>query len=181
MSVQIPPRKGRIAQRKSQLERTLSTGKLGKSPLGGMVGHADPLYHQVGALCWRKTPKGREVLLVAASSGRWIIPKGWAMPGKSHAAAALTEAWEEAGVKKAKAKNKPIGHYMAIKRTLGGDDVPGIVYVFAAKVRKMSDTYPEATKRARQWLPPARAAALVDEDGLRALLLAFDGTPDAAL
>ena len=56
---------------------------------------------QTGALPWRLAPKnGIEVLLVTGRrSGRWSIPKGWPMPGKSLAEAAEQEAFEEAGVK----------------------------------------------------------------------------------
>jgi ADP-ribose pyrophosphatase YjhB (NUDIX family) len=45
---------------------------------------------QTGALPWRLAPKnGIEVLLVTGRrSGKWTIPKGWPMPGKSLAEAA---------------------------------------------------------------------------------------------
>ena len=63
---------------------------------------------QLAALCHRKTKRGHEVLLITSSHGRWILPKGWPIEGKSGRETALTEAWEEAGVKKGKATKSPI-------------------------------------------------------------------------
>ena len=70
-----------------------------------MIEVADPALrperHQVAALCWRMGQGGAvEILLVTSrDTGRWVIPKGWPMDGKSASAAAAREAWEEAGVK----------------------------------------------------------------------------------
>jgi 8-oxo-dGTP pyrophosphatase MutT (NUDIX family) len=133
-----------------------------------------PRLVQLAALCWRKRKDGaREVLLVTSSTGRWILPKGWPMGGKTDAEAAMTEAWEEGGVMKAKAGRQPIGAYVAIKRTLQGDDLPCLHRVYAVKVRKVVDDFPESTRRDRLWVTPEEAATLVDEDGLREILLRF--------
>jgi len=65
---------------------------------------------QMAALCHRDTDDGREILLVTSSHGRWILPKGWPIEGKSGGETALQEAWEEAGVKSGKvAKPKALG------------------------------------------------------------------------
>ena len=54
---------------------------------------------QVGALCWRLHKWRVQVLLVTSrDTGRWVLPKGWPMAGKTAEAAAAREAWEEAGV-----------------------------------------------------------------------------------
>ncbi|HLL59899.1 MAG TPA: NUDIX domain-containing protein, partial [Allosphingosinicella sp.] len=55
---------------------------------------------QVAALPYRRGADGSvEVLLVTTrGTGRWMVPKGWPMRGKSHAEAAAQEAFEEAGV-----------------------------------------------------------------------------------
>ena len=50
---------------------------------------------QLAALCHRKTKRGREVLLITSSHGRWILPKGWPIEGKSSRETALAEAWVE--------------------------------------------------------------------------------------
>lgn len=142
-------------------------------PQKGSDSFSNPLYRQVGALCWRQTETGKEVLLVTSSSGRWIIPKGWPMSGKTALEAVQIEAWEEAGVKRAKGKDKIFGHYLAVKRTTAGDEIPGVVDVYALRVLKTVKDYPEVHKRARQWLPLEEAAQLVDEDGLRQLILSL--------
>jgi 8-oxo-dGTP pyrophosphatase MutT (NUDIX family) len=135
--------------------------------------HTQPQLVQLAALCWRKGEAGREVLLVTSSSGRWILPKGWPMQGKTHAEAALTEAWEEGGIARGKASRKPVGDYMAIKRTAAGDDIPCLHHVYAIKVRETVEDFPEAHRRDRAWVSPEDAAGMVDEDGLKDILRNF--------
>jgi 8-oxo-dGTP pyrophosphatase MutT (NUDIX family) len=54
---------------------------------------------QFAALCYRVVKKKVKVLVISSrGTGRWIVPKGWPMDGKTPADAALQEAWEEAGV-----------------------------------------------------------------------------------
>lgn len=134
---------------------------------------AEPRFTQLAALCWRKGARGREVLLVTSSTGRWILPKGWPMDGKTEGEAALIEAWEEGGVARGKVARRPLGAYVAIKRTAAGDDVCCLHKVFAIKVREAAATWPEQGRRDRLWATARDAAGLVDEDGLRDLLLAF--------
>ena len=45
-----------------------------------------------------KNNKIQVLLVTSRGSGRWILPKGWPMDGKTPAASAAQEAWEEAGV-----------------------------------------------------------------------------------
>ena len=131
-----------------------------------------PPRQQYAALCYRTKNNGEIEVLVATSrdTGRWVIPKGWPMSGRSMAEAALQEAWEEAGVTRGKASRKPLGRYIAIKRTPAGDDLPCLHRVYAVKVQEAVDDYPEAHRRDRIWVTPEQAARLVDEDGLREIL-----------
>ncbi|EPX87279.1 NUDIX domain protein [Rubellimicrobium thermophilum DSM 16684] len=135
--------------------------------------HVLPRRTQLAALCWRMGETGREVLLVTSSSGRWILPKGWPMPHRPPHRAARIEAWEEAGVAKGKVGRKPVGDYISIKRTESGDDVPVLHKVYAIRVRELVDDFPEAGRRERIWVPVEEAAKMVDEEGLRDLLLNF--------
>jgi hypothetical protein len=133
-----------------------------------------PELTQLAALCWRNTPKsGREVLLVTSSTGRWILPKGWPIDGKPAVHTALTEAWEEGGVKKGRAVRRPLGSYMATKITADGDELPCLHKVYAVEVRKTVDDFPERKRRERLWVAPAVAAELVQEEGLKEILKAF--------
>ena len=48
---------------------------------------------QNGALCWRATGTGIEVLLITSrDTGRWVIPKGWPIAGLAPEAAAARRA-----------------------------------------------------------------------------------------
>ncbi|WP_353620600.1 NUDIX hydrolase [Paracoccus albus] len=126
---------------------------------------------QVAALCL--DPKTKKVLLITSrGTGRWIIPKGWPMSGRSASGAALLEAWEEAGVR-GTAKEKPIGYYGYNKGQGHGLTIPINVQVHLIRVNKMDSEFPEANERSRKWFTPAEAAKLVDEDELKKLLRNF--------
>ncbi len=129
-----------------------------------------PRYLQVAALCLRGEGGQREVLLVTSRGrGRWILPKGWPMTGRSLAEAALQEAWEEAGAK-GRVQKKAIGRYRY--QNLLGDDIglPVEARVFLIDQITLADSYPEAGQRERRWWPLAEAAEVVDEAELAALL-----------
>ena len=134
----------------------------------------DPGLTQLAALCWRDLPDtGREVLLVTSSNGRWILPKGWPVGGQPAVRTALAEAWEEGGIKKARALRRPVGSYLATKITPDGDALPCLHKVYAVKVRKAVDDFPERDRRERLWVTPAAAADLVQEEGLKDILRRF--------
>lgn len=129
---------------------------------------------QVAAICYRKTPKGKEVLMITSlDSGRWIIPKGWPMDGKDAAGAALQEAWEEAGVQDGQIEQEPVGTYEYEKQFKGGAHVTCETQVFEVKVGKLADDFPEHSERKREWMSPQKAAELVQEPQLQEILRAF--------
>lgn len=126
---------------------------------------------QVAALCCRDSDDELEVLLITSrDTGRWIIPKGWLMEGKSAAEAAQIEAWEEAGVQEAEMLAQPIGTFSYDKRLDDGYENPVEVQVFRLNVSQLADIYPEARERRRAWVSPEDAAEKVDEPGLKTLL-----------
>ena len=128
---------------------------------------------QVAALCYRKTGAEKEVLLITSrDTGRWIIPKGWPMRGKTDAEAALQEAWEEAGVKSATIEGEPIGSFAYDKVLSRGLPLPVEAQVYSVRVEKLCDSFPEAGERTRKWMSPAKAANLVDEPQLKEILRA---------
>jgi 8-oxo-dGTP pyrophosphatase MutT (NUDIX family) len=127
---------------------------------------------QVAALCVKGPGDKQAVLLITSrDTGRWILPKGWPIDGLSAPDAALQEAWEEAGVKKARIEREMLGSYDYDKILDGGVPVPVEVQVYRVTVEQLVDNYPEAEERTRRWVSPAEAAELVDEDSLKALLL----------
>lgn len=133
-----------------------------------------PVRLQVAALCWREGATGREVLLVTSrGTGRWVIPKGWPMAGKTSAQSAAQEAWEEAGVRKGYFTDVPLGSYHYGKRHDSGAVEPLETLVYAVEVTDLRDDFPEADQRSRQWFSPKEAATLVDEPELSAILARF--------
>ena len=132
---------------------------------------------QYGALCWRPAAKGHaaglEVLLITSrDTGRWIIPKGWPMPGLSPEATAAQEAWEEAGVA-GEMDALCLGRYGYQKIFAVETHVPCAVAVYALQVLHMADAFPEALERRRQWFAQGEAAALVQEVDLGRLIAGF--------
>ncbi|MBA4490764.1 NUDIX hydrolase [Paracoccus sp. S1E-3] len=140
--------------------------------LGRMLGRRPPAL-QVGALCLQ--PKtGRVLLITSRGTGRWIIPKGWPMDGRSVGGAALREAWEEAGVR-GKVEETAFGRYSYDKRLTGGLSAPVEVQVHLVRVERLDKTFPERKERQRRWFTPDEAAELVDEAGLARLLRRLPG------
>ncbi len=128
---------------------------------------------QLAALCHRKTKKGREVLLVTSSNGRWILPKGWPIDGMTASEAAQQEAWEEGGVKADNASADPIDTLQSTKTYDSGLTIPCETKVYELPVTEVANDYPESHKRTRIWVSPSKAAEMVDDVELKSLLAAF--------
>lgn len=118
---------------------------------------------QTGALPWRLGPKKSiEVLLVTGRrSGRWTIPKGWPMPGKTLAEAAEQEAFEEAGVT-GTVDPKPLGTFRHIKQQLAIGDIEVNIVVHPLWVDHELPKWPELGQRKRKWFSAKEAAKRVD-------------------
>ena len=137
-----------------------------------------PVREQYGALCYRvkkKQPAVEILLITSRDTGRWVIPKGWPMDGKSASAAAAREAWEEAGVK-GTVDSEPIGSYHYMKGLPHGLKVDCRVRVFPLAVDDLSKNFPEKDERRAEWVSCPEAANRVQEPGLKDLILAFERT-----
>ena len=135
--------------------------------LGRMLGRRPPAL-QVGALCLQ-AETGSVLLVTSRGTGRWIIPKGWPMDGRSVGGAALREAWEEAGVR-GEVEETAFGRYSYDKKLAKGLSAPVEVQVHLVRVEGLDKNFPERKQRQRRWFTPAEAAGLVDEAGLARLL-----------
>lgn len=135
--------------------------------LGRMLGRRPPAL-QVGALCLQ-AETGSVLLVTSRGTGRWIIPKGWPMDGRSVGGAALREAWEEAGVR-GEVEETAFGRYSYDKKLTKGLSAPVEVQVHLVRVEGLDKNFPERKQRQRRWFTPAEAAGLVDEAGLARLL-----------
>jgi 8-oxo-dGTP pyrophosphatase MutT (NUDIX family) len=127
---------------------------------------------QTGALPWRYGQDDCfEVLLVTGRrSTKWLIPKGWPMFGKSLAAAAAQEAFEEAGVQ-GTVDPEPIGSFRHPKQhvLIGEFDVQ--IFVHTLRVEKEYLDWPEAEERSRMWFRLPDAGKHVSSKSLRKLIL----------
>jgi len=119
---------------------------------------------QYAALPYRRTGDSLiEVLLVTSrDTGRWIIPKGWPLKGKSPHKSAAREAREEAGVV-GKISRRPIGTFSYEKRLKGGNTVVCKVQVFALKVKRQHASWQEQGERQLKWLSRETAASTVGD------------------
>jgi 8-oxo-dGTP pyrophosphatase MutT (NUDIX family) len=100
-----------------------------------------------------------------------MIPKGWPMIGKSLAAAAEIEAFEEAGVG-GTIDPQPLGTLAHAKRT-GFGSIRAQIVVHALKVEQVLTEWPEKDQRTRRWFGIRDALAEVDSGQLRGLIEAL--------
>ena len=129
---------------------------------------------QFAALCYRVKNDETEVLMITSRrTGRWIIPKGWPMDGKTPGDCALAEAWEEAGVK-GKVTGGCLALYTYVKGAGRDEQLPCAVMVYPVRVKSLEKDYPERAERKRKWMSPKVAAKRVDEPELAHLLRKFD-------
>ena len=135
--------------------------------------HTGDVRVQYGALCWCLSGADVKLLLITSlDTKRWIIPKGWPMPGLSPEASAAQEAWEEAGVV-GDINPLCLGRYGYQKGVTVQTTVPCAVGVFGLKVSRLADEYPEMKERRRKWFSTAEAALLVDEPDLACIIAGF--------
>lgn len=153
-------------------QKSMSLTKLKMRPIKLTDGKAS-VRTQFGALCYRVRGDKVQVLLVTSrNTGRWILPKGWPMHAATPQQAALTEAWEEAGVN-GKARSNVLGIYTYYKVNDAGK-LPCVVAVFPVKVLSLAKRYPEAHQRKRKWFSRKKASALVTEPELKQLIRHFE-------
>lgn len=130
---------------------------------------------QSGALPWRlkRSKKKPEVLLVTSRrSGRWMIPKGWPMPGKSLADSAAQEAFEEAGIK-GRIEATPIGSFRHVKQHLLFGTIEVDIFVHPLAVERELGNWPEKGERNRKWFAIDEAAERVQSYELKLLIVEF--------
>lgn len=129
---------------------------------------------QFAGLCYRVHDDKLQVLMITSRrTGRWVIPKGWPADGKTPIESALTEAWEEAGVK-GRVSGDCLGLFSYQKNLDDDDDLPCVAMVYPIKVKTLSANYPEKGQRKRRWMTPQKAAEKVVEPELARILKNFD-------
>ncbi|HMA48869.1 MAG TPA: NUDIX hydrolase [Magnetospirillaceae bacterium] len=130
---------------------------------------------QAGVIPYRIADGKVEVLLVTSrDTGRWVIPKGHVEQGMTPQSAACQEAWEEAGVTGEITTRMPLGFVPYLKRLKDGNTCGASIAVFPLLVEKQKNKWQERSERTRTWFSIEKAAELVDEPALSALLLRLD-------
>ena len=131
----------------------------------------EDLAEQIAALpiIWDKEGRLRVLMITSRDSGRWIMPKGWLMDGKKPWHAAEIEALEEAGAV-GFVSDRAIGEYLYTKRIDRWTKIRCRVVVYPMVVEKLKKRWKERKERKRHWFSPRKAAKLVDEKDLSALL-----------
>ena len=107
---------------------------------------------------------GRICLVTSSSGRRWVVPKGMIDPGHTAGEAALTEAWEEAGLVGILG-TEPVGSFLYEKYGRAHH-----VTVFVLHVTVAADDWPEHDLRAREWMDPGEAIDRIDEPGLKEII-----------
>jgi 8-oxo-dGTP pyrophosphatase MutT (NUDIX family) len=110
------------------------------------------------------------MLVTSRETRRWVLPKGWAEKDLTGPELAAKEAFEEAGLVGAVAP-EPIGSYSYLKRLPKGRMLPCEVDVFAMRVDRLLDDWPERGQRTREWFTLPQAALAVEEGDLVTMLL----------
>jgi 8-oxo-dGTP pyrophosphatase MutT (NUDIX family) len=128
---------------------------------------------QYAALPFRLQGRHTMILLITSrDTGRWIIPKGWPMHGKTPPEAAATEAQEEAGLV-GEIAHEPIGSYRYLKRRKDEQIMAVQVIVFPLRVSYAAPDFKEEGQRASRWFRYRDAANMVAEPSLRRLIRDF--------
>ena len=131
-------------------------------------------FHLAGAVPWRKTEDGLEILLITARDRPlddenfwWIVPQGGVEPGQTAQEAAIAETWEEGGVRGV-ASEEPIARY---EYDIGAGRCK--VDIFEIEVDIVEDDWPESHERRRTWLSPEDALETISGHTLRSILEEF--------
>jgi 8-oxo-dGTP pyrophosphatase MutT (NUDIX family) len=118
----------------------------------------------------RRADAGIEIMLITSrDTGRWLIPKGWPVPGLAGHDAAAREAREEGGLVGRTGK-AAIGRYHYDKRLPDGSAVHCVVEVFTLEVERQMKSWPERAERRTQWFVLEAAADAVQEPELRDII-----------
>lgn len=126
---------------------------------------------QFGALPIAREPDGTlgVMLVTSRETKRWIIPKGWPIPGLEPHEVAAREAYEEAGLV-GEIGQDPLGSYTYEKRLKRRGSVTCVVEVFPLEVRERLPRWPEMKERETRWFGIEEAASAVTEEALSAIL-----------
>jgi len=129
--------------------------------------------HRIGIVPFDIKDKAIALLFVTSQTrGRWILPKGLAEPGESHADTCHREGFEEAGVRGIVLGDFPIT--VAIGKTMdrGVQSVP--VTYYPLLVEEQADNWPDKDRRQRHWALIGDASKVAFREDFLALVRQFE-------
>lgn len=133
---------------------------------------------QYGVIPYRIEDGAVRILLITSrETRRWVIPRGNPIRALLPHETAAREAFEEGGVR-GTASPRMLGRYHYRKRRKDGTIDHADVHVFALLVTSQAADWPEMHERQRGWYDPEAAADVVDEPGLRRLILKLSESND---
>ncbi|MDE0984246.1 MAG: NUDIX hydrolase [Yoonia sp.] len=128
---------------------------------------------QFAALCYRFKGGRLQVCIVTTrNTGRWILPRGWPTHKQTAHDGAAIEAFEEAGVT-GQVFPDAVGTYVYDKPIDDGI-APVLVVVYAIHAVDVAKKWPEKKQRKRRWVSLKKAAAKLQEPGLKHIVASFD-------
>jgi 8-oxo-dGTP pyrophosphatase MutT (NUDIX family) len=132
-------------------------------------------HQQYGALPFRWSRNGSLKVMLVTTRGqkRWMIPKGWPIPGLAPHESAAREAFEEAGLV-GQVHSETVGSFPHTKRLGSGRQAKCMVEVFPLHVDHQRPYWLEKGERETRWLSVKKAASLVSEPDLKKILLGFE-------
>ena len=112
------------------------------------------------------------LFVTSQTRGRWILPKGLAKEGETHAETCQREGFEEAGVSGVVMDDFPITLPINKRSAEDGNAVP--VTYYPMLVEEQSHEWPEAAKRERHWALLSDAEKVVHREDFLALVKQFE-------
>ena len=129
--------------------------------------------HRIGIIPFDIKNDAIALLFVTSQTrGRWILPKGLAKKGESHAETGAREGFEEAGVHGQLLENFPITTVITKTATKIHGAVPVTYYPFFVSEQK--DDWPESKVRQRHWALLKDAARVVHRKDFLNLIKQFE-------
>ncbi len=129
--------------------------------------------HRIGIIPFNIKDGAIALLFVTSQTrGRWILPKGLAKKGESHAKTGAREGFEEAGVRGTLMENFPIT--TVITKTAAKDHgaVPVTYYPFYVEAQE--EEWPESNSRQRHWALLKDASKVVHREDYLNLIKQFE-------
>lgn len=126
---------------------------------------------QVAILPWRYERDGTLsiMLITSRTNSKWMLPKGWPIPGKTDAQSAAQEALEEAGIE-GEVQEAPLGSYFYLKLFDDGSTKPAQAIIFSMRVTSERRKWREMHDRRRKWYRAQKAAKMAFEPDLARFL-----------